>query len=134
LGPARLRQGVGRLNAHFSMNASDISTLRELVGPWTRLVLAAGFAGACVSYFAQKLRPRAGVTLPKVAAWMALGMFMLGVLIVFLVLPLSSAYSGPVPSNIRHLRDYDKYLATLAALVFAAAFAVEVFRSRRTAK
>jgi hypothetical protein len=116
------------------MNGSDLSVLRELVGPWTRLVLAAGFAGACVSYFAQKLGPRAGVTGPKIVSWIALSMFMLGLFIVFWVLPLSSAYSGPVSSDVRHLRDYDKYFAILAALVFAAAFAAEVFRSRRTAK
>jgi hypothetical protein len=111
------------------MNVSDLNTLRELVGPWTRLVIAAGLAGAWVSYCARKLKPRTGVTsVVNVARWLALIMIMLGVFILLWVLPLSSGYSGPVPSDVRHLRDYDKYLATLIAFVFAAVFALEGFR------
>jgi hypothetical protein len=124
---------VGSLNAHLNVNASDLSTLRELVGPWTRLVLAAGLGGACVSYCARKLRPRIGVSGASIPKWIALSMFMLGLFTVLWVLPVSSGYSGPVPSDVRHLRDYDKYLATLTAFVFATLFAFEVFRSRRTA-
>jgi hypothetical protein len=133
-GSAPLAPPVWGLDTHFAMTAADIGTLRELVGPWSRLVLAAGFAGACVSCLARRRRPRPGVTVPNIVGWIAAGMYALGAFIVLWVLPLSSGYSGPVPSEIRHLRDYDKYLATLTALVLATVFAFEAYRSRRTAK
>jgi hypothetical protein len=116
------------------MNALDIGTLRELVGPWSRLVLVAGLAGACVSCLSRKRQPRPSVAVPNIVGWLAAGMFMLGAFIFLWMLPRSSAYSGPVPSDLRHLRDYDKNFATLIALVFAAVFAVEAFRPRKKAK
>jgi len=125
---------VGRLNAHVKMNVADVSTLGELVGPWSRLVLVAGFAGACVSCLARKRRPRPGLTVPNIVGWIAAGMFMLGGFVVLWVLPMSSGYSGPVPTDVRHLRDYDKYLARLIALVLAVVSAFEALRSRKIAE
>ncbi len=111
------------------MNGSDLQTLRELIGPWSRLALGAGLVGACASFLSSKGRLRPYVSV--LDGWMAAGMCMLGAVIFLWVMPASWGYSGPVPSEIRHLRDYDKDLATLIALAFAAVLALEAFRHER---
>lgn len=121
---------IARMNTHV------LSNLRDLVGVWTCLVFLVGLGAMAVCHFSRipgDSKPSSGMP-ARISATLATGMFLLALFIVLFVVPASIAYSGPVPPEDRRLWLYDKYLAALIALVFAAALGLSSFRIRRAAR
>ena len=98
------------------------------------MTMVLGFAGAAVSYLS--LREGRSANVPdrntaKVSALLAVAMLLFAFFIGGWVLPLSTAYSGPVPETVP-IKLYDKYLAALIALAFAVVFAFDTFLLSRS--
>ena len=110
-----------------------MANLRDLVGGWSCLAFVAGLAGAVASRV--RVRVRRSANLPddksRFHATLALAMLVFALFVFLFVLPMSMAYSGPVPGAVRDTWLYDKYLAVLIDLTFALVFAFEAFRLRK---
>ena|SRR5581483_7462331 len=102
----------------MAMNAHDLADLPDLFGAWSCFTLVAGLAGVCYCRF----HPKAS---RKIAAWS----FVYCVLILFIVVPGSLAYSGPIPGAVREVSLYDKEFAGVIALVFGVGFAFDALRT-----
>ena len=111
------------------MNAHDLGDLQDLVGVWSCLAIAVGFAGVCFCHFSSK--GRGSQLSAKAGSIFAASMLVFSLFVVLFVLPVSVAYSGPVPSEVRQIWRYDKYFAALIAFVFAAVFVYDSRRVRR---